>query len=103
MVKLPPMCEHAQEISYLLQQGRRRDAIAKAVAVLRAGNASPLLQALVADMLQPSAKARGRPHALPRNWYEIGHAFEELCDAGVTHEAARMAVAGKFGASESSV
>jgi hypothetical protein len=103
VVKLPPMCDHAQEISYLLRQGRWHDATAKAVAVLRAGNASALVQALVADMLQPPAKGRGRPRALPRNWYEIGHAFEELRDAGVTHEVARTVVAGRFGASESSV
>jgi|SRR4051812_46873131 hypothetical protein len=105
VVKIPPYYTDslAHEIEYLLHQGRKRDAIAKAVAALRAGTASVPVQALVADMLLPAPKGRGRPKALPRDWYEIGVAFQDLRDGGMTYEDAVPALAKKFGSSESAV
>jgi hypothetical protein len=103
MAKLPPYCDQAREIEYLMRQGRRQEAIAKAVVVLRAGAASSLVQNLVAELLQPAPKGRGRPAALPWRWAEMGEEFEALRDSGVTHEQAIRQIADRFGRSESAV
>lgn len=63
------------KIKWLLDDGRRDDAINLARKTLRVRYGDDPFLRLVADLLSPpAAKQRGRPKGAPRHWLEIGHA-----------------------------
>jgi hypothetical protein len=104
MAKLPPLDFRAQRIRSMLDEGRRVDAIAFAIAELRKSKEAPLFMQAVASLLESEPSQRGRPTTkMPPFWYEIGSDFEEMRDAGETYEAAVQQLAERWRRSERSV
>jgi hypothetical protein len=90
-------CGVASEIENLLSQGRRQEAITLAVRNLRDGYDTRNFLTVVADLLEPQNRGRGRPKVRPWRWIEIGEKFEVLRSEGKTHRDAVDELVKKFG------
>lgn len=89
-------CAKTAELRAMAYDGRGEDARRKAVDLLRTGYSHKLFLAFVAELLDPPARGRGAPARPPRQWLDIGSDYEELRDAGVTHEAAILRLADRY-------
>lgn len=97
MAKLPPFDWRAQEVSALLDEGRTKEAKRRVAQMLRDGVATPKVQAIAAEMLEPPSRGRGRPKAkFPAHWYEIGVAVENMRCDGMTYDNAILKAAEDF-------
>jgi hypothetical protein len=74
------VCFVESEVRHLLNDGRRAQAIDLAISHLRSGYHHKLFLRLVADLLELNEKRKAwpRPKGIPKGWFEIGKAYEEL-------------------------
>ncbi|UYQ70666.1 hypothetical protein OF122_11330 [Pelagibacterium flavum] len=91
------------EIRGMIAEGRKRDAITAVVELLKAGTASPAIQAIAAELLKPEKRGRGRPNSSPEHWYDIAMAVRERESDGLSEEAAIGEVADRYGYSDKHV
>lgn len=96
-------CRKTAHIRSLLLEGRRDEARAEVVQLLRDGYSTRPFLTLCAEMLDPAPKKRGQPSRPPKNWFEIAERFEELRDHGKTDEVARELLAKEFGVAERTI
>lgn len=103
MAKLPPYASfRALEISERLTDGRTAEALDMVIADLQAGCADEQVQWIAANLLRPSKKARGAPRKTgPKQYLDIGAAFENALIEGKPWDVAREDLASEFGVSES--
>ncbi|MEI8697657.1 hypothetical protein [Mesorhizobium sp. ISC15] len=88
-----------------LRSGREHDARKYVAHMLRGGRASPAMQALAADIIDPriATKSRGRKVIeRPKDWMEVGSAFEQYRQQGMTYELALDEVMKDFGTRKTS-
>lgn len=98
MAKIPKVLSwHALEIKTAMDEGRTEDGKTIAIELLMKGKADPDVQRLVAAILRPPKKAKGRPSSNLRHWLEIGQAFEAEREDGLSHEDALVKIEKIFG------
>lgn len=98
MAPLPKICRDASALRSMLLEGRAEDARRLATTLLQAGKASSAAQIVIAEILNPPPRGRGRPSsAHPKRWLEIGEAFDRLRDEGRTYESTVEELAVSFG------
>lgn len=104
MAKLPKRFDWREvEIRGMLSEGREQDGRTALVEILSAGEATPALQALAADLIKPAKRRPGRRKEQPKHWYDIGSAFDEARSDGVTYEEAIAELSERFGFSEAHI
>jgi hypothetical protein len=78
-----PFCVVAFEIRVALDEGRRKDAEALAIAAGNSGYHSPEFSKVMVELLQP--RGRGRPkHTYPPHWLHVQQEWDELRLQGVS-------------------
>jgi hypothetical protein len=90
-------------VKSLLSEGRNKEAVEMAVHCLRAQYADDQFLQLVARLLLPTKRGRGRPPASPRYWSEIGRAFDQLEAEGMGYGESVQLLKSRFRRSERTV
>lgn len=104
MSKLPEaFCTTTSEIRSMLFEGRTEEARIRTIDLLHEGFASQPFLDLVAEMLNPAPRGRGKPSHAPRNWVEIGREYVERTGAGEKDLAVTQDLALRWGCSETTV
>ncbi|KQT48948.1 hypothetical protein ASG43_08935 [Aureimonas sp. Leaf454] len=98
MAPLPKIDKDATAITSMQSQGRYDEAMARLLDLLRGGTASPAVQAIAAEMLEPKAKGvrRGPKAKLPFKWLEMGEAYRIMRLEGKTDTEARGAMEDRY-------
>ncbi|MCR6498435.1 hypothetical protein MUO32_05265 [Shinella sp. CPCC 101442] len=104
MARLPDgFSLQALPIEAALSEGRTEDAKTAICALLNAGKADAIVQRLAASLIKPPKRKRGRRAAHTRHWFEIGEGFHSMRSVGETYEDTLVALAKKFGYSETHI
>ena len=96
-------CVRTNELHEMVFDGREKEARAKAISLLRAGFTTKPFLRFVANLLETPLRERGGPRRPPKRWLDIGEAFEQLRDLGISHQDAQADLAEKFGVSEATI